>query len=54
MDLSDYYSIIASLLNTSALEGTNLVLFHINETTLVKWYKNNVRRDEIQVFQRER
>lgn len=48
--ISDYNSIRARLLNTSALEGTNLVLYNINETTLVKWYKNDVRRDEIRML----
>ena len=48
--ISDYNSIRARLLNTSALEGTNLVLYTINETTLVKWYKDDVRRDEIRML----
>ena len=47
MVISDYNSIRARLLNTSALEGINLALFSINETTLTKWYKDDVRRDEI-------
>ena len=48
--ISDYKSIRARLLNTTALDGVNLVLFTINETTLVKWYMNDVRRDEIRML----
>ena len=29
------------------LEGTNLMLYMVNETTLLHWYKNSVRSDEI-------
>ena len=50
MVINDYSSIQARLLNTSALEGTNLVLYPINQTTLVKWYKDDVRRDEIRIL----
>ena len=37
-------------LNSQTLfKGTNMVLFTINETTLVKWYKNSTRRNEIEI-----
>lgn len=46
--LSAYNAIRARLLNSQALlEETNLVLYTINETTLVRWYKNTTRRDEV-------
>ena len=45
--ISEYNSIRARLLNSSVLEETNLMLYSINETTLIKWFKNEVRRDEI-------
>ena len=46
--LSDYNSLRSRLHNSHALlEGTNLVLFTINEATLVRWYKNTTRREEI-------
>ena len=48
--ISDYNSIRARFLNTTALDRVNLVLFTINETTRVKWYKNDVRRDEIRML----
>ena len=35
-------------MNSQALlKGTNVVLFNITEATLVRWYKNTTRRDEI-------
>lgn len=46
--LSAYNSVRARLLNSQELlEGTNMVLYNINEATLVKWYKNSIRRNEI-------
>ena len=45
--ISEYNSIRARLLNSPVLEDTNLMLYSINETTLIKWFKNEVRRDEI-------
>ena len=48
--ISDYNSIRACLLNTTALEDTNLILYHINETTLITWYKNDMWRDEIRML----
>ena len=50
MVLEDYHNIQACLSNTTALEGLNLVLFAINETTLVKWYKEDIRRDKIRML----
>ena len=47
--ISDY-SIRARLLNTTALEDTNLILYHINETTLITWYKTDMWRDEIRML----
>ena len=45
---SEYNSIRARLYNSQTLlEGTDLVLFTTNETTLVRWYKNSTRRCEI-------
>ena len=41
----------ARLLNTSSLEGTNLVLYTINETdNTPQVYKDDVRRDEIRML----
>ena len=37
----------------SALEGTNLIPYNINETTLIKWYKDSVRRDDIRMLMQE-
>ena len=49
--LSEYNSVRARLLNSQALlEGTNLMLYAINETTLIRWHKNSVRRDEIRLL----
>ena len=48
--ISEYNSIRARLRNTTALDDVNLTFFNINETTLVKWYKNDVRRDEIRML----
>ena len=45
--ISEYNSIRARILNSPVLEETNLMLYSINETTLIKWFKNEVRRDEI-------
>ena len=45
--ISEYNNIRARLLNSPVLEDTNLMLYSINETTLIKWFKNEVRRDEI-------
>ena len=45
--ISEYNSVRARLLNSPVLEETNLMLCSINETTLIKWFKNEVRRDEI-------
>ena len=49
--LADYHGIRARLLNSSALlKDTDLVLFHINETTLTRWYKDTVRMEEIRTL----
>ena len=49
--LSEYNNIRARLLNSQALlEGTNLVLFTINEATLVRWHKNSTRVSEIRTL----
>ena len=49
--LSDYNNIRARLFNSQALlEGTNLVLFTINEATLIRWYKNSTRISEIKTL----
>ena len=49
--LSDYNNIRQRLLNSEALlEGSSLVLYHINETTLTKWYKDNTRLDEVRTL----
>ena len=49
--LSDYKNIRAHLFNSQALlEGTNLVLFTINEATLIRWYKNSTRISEIKTL----
>ena len=49
--LSSYNCVRARLLNSQALiEGTNLVLYHVNKATLVKWYKNAIWRDEIKML----
>lgn len=48
--LSAYNGIRARLLNSDLLEDTNLVLFNINETTLTRWYKDSVRRDEVKTL----
>ena len=45
--ISEYHSIRARLLNSPVLEETNLMLYSINETTLIKWFKMEARRDEI-------
>ena len=46
----EYNGVRARLLNSQArLEGTNLALFNI-ETTLIRWYKDSVRRDEIKLL----
>ena len=49
--MSEYNSVRARLLNSQALlEGTNLMLYTINETTLVKWFKASSRRNEIKLL----
>ena len=49
--ISDYTSIRNRLCNSyRLLEDTNITLFNINETTLVGWYKNAMRRDEIKML----
>ena len=49
--ISEYNSVRARLLNSQALlEGTNLMLYTINQTTLVRWHKNSSRRDEIRLL----
>ena len=49
--LSAYNAVRARLLNSHRLlEDTNLTLFTINERTLVSWFKDTVRRDEIKVL----
>ncbi|XP_072050117.1 uncharacterized protein [Amphiura filiformis] len=46
--LAAYNEVRLRLLNSEALlEGTNIMLYHINETTLVKWFKNEQRRQEV-------
>ena len=51
MVLSAYNSVRARLLNSQALlEETNLVLYNLNEATLIRWYKNSIRRDEIKTL----
>ena len=52
--LSEYSRVQARLFNSQALlEGTNMVLFTINETTLVRWYKNSTRMNEIKLLLQE-
>ena len=49
--LSEYNNIRTRLMNSQALlEGTNLMLYTINETTLVQWYKNKERIHEIRTL----
>ena len=49
--LSEYNSIRARVLNSaSVLEGTTLALYPINKATLLRWYKNTTRRDEIKTL----
>ena len=49
--LSSYNAVRSRLVNSHALlEDTNLVLYTINETTLVRWYKNTVRCNEIKML----
>ena len=46
--LSEYNSVRARIQNSQRLlEGTNLMLYTINQTTLVRWYKDITRRNEI-------
>uniref|UniRef100_UPI00358E8398 uncharacterized protein n=1 Tax=Myxine glutinosa TaxID=7769 RepID=UPI00358E8398 len=48
--LSSYNGIKQRLLNSEALlEGTDLVLFSINETTLTRWYKKTARINEVRI-----
>lgn len=49
--LEEYNCVRARLLNSAALlEGTDLALFPINETTLVRWYKNTTRTNEVKLL----
>jgi hypothetical protein len=49
--LSEYNNIRVRLLNSEALlERTCLTLFHINETTLIKWYKDTSRVSEVRTL----
>lgn len=49
--LSAYNGVRARLFNSQALlEGTNMVLFTINETTLLRWYQDSTRRREVQML----
>ncbi|KAK3720983.1 hypothetical protein QZH41_018540, partial [Actinostola sp. cb2023] len=48
--LSAYNSIRARVFNSQSLEDTNFQLYHINESTLMNWYKDRVRRDEVKVL----
>lgn len=49
--MAEYHGIRARLLNSSALlKETSLVPFHINETTLTRWYKGIVRMEEIKTL----
>ena len=49
--LREYNCVKAHLLNSVALlEGTDLVLFPINKTTLVRWYKNITRTNEMKLL----
>lgn len=49
--LTAYNEVRRRLLNSQALlEGTNLMLFSINETTLLHWYKNTTRRNEVKML----
>lgn len=49
--LEAYNEVRARLLNSQPLlEGTNLVLFSINETTLSRWYKNSTRCTEVKML----
>ena len=49
--LSEYNNIRVRLLNSEALlERTGLTLFHINETTLIKWYKDTSRVSEVRTL----
>ena len=48
LKLLAYINVRSRLMNSQALlKGTNVVLFNIKEATLVRWYKNTTRRDEI-------
>ena len=49
--LSEYNNIRARLLNShTLLEKTALTLYHINESTLIKWYKNTSRVQEVRTL----
>ena len=49
--LAEYNGIRVRLFNSQELlEGTSLALFPINKTTLVRWYKNYVKRDQIKML----
>ncbi|PIK44872.1 hypothetical protein BSL78_18257 [Apostichopus japonicus] len=46
--LSEYNKVRQRLLNSEdLLEGTELVLLHLNEATLTRWFKEKTRRDEV-------
>ncbi|XP_065905191.1 uncharacterized protein [Dysidea avara] len=46
--LKDYNAIRSRLYHSwGVLEETNLALYHINRTTLRKWYQDNVRMEEV-------
>ena len=48
---SEYSCVRARLFNSAALlEGTDLALFPINETTLIRWWKNATRINEIKLL----
>ncbi len=46
------YNCVRSRLSNSAdvMEGTSLALFPINETTLLRWYKNTTRMNEVKLL----
>ena len=49
--LQKYNSVRARLFNSQALlEVTDMMLYSINETTLVKWFTDSVRRNEIKLL----
>ena len=44
---------VSEQLNSPVLEETNLMLYLINKTTLVKWFKNKVQHDDITLLMSE-